>query len=649
MGNRYLESFAKILPALLIFISIAGLLVGGFVLGRWDFSVRGLIVAVPAIIASIVLSYMFRHPIDDDEGTSIVFFSVKTAPYFLFILLYLISVIVLLTGINRLVYFFVVAALYLTIFVQIFSQKISTNAIILEIISVMANVIYGTTLVYPLFFRTTDILIHNTLSTVTFLSGHTIPVDLDASYAPFPLFHIYNAASSNILGISAQDTHFIVMCLAYVIVALFLYKIFEVISGNKQVSLLACLCFSVTPIVLLEGIMMVTRTTAFVGFIILLYLIIMAKERGSIEEKGSITFNVLIILFATFIILVHQVSIAQIVLLIALLMGWELILGEKRYFSTYLMLLITISFSAYWIFTSQAFLGWLIRPRLGLDYFDFGKKHSILIDPSLAGDQMQVAVMYLQNQMDMGIFLFFALLGIGYILFRKKPQYLPVIAIFSLFALILYAPSPLSTSQTFARIFRIDRFGILLAPFMAFVMASGIFWLSKLTRKGAYSKVFHLLVVVLFASFVLLSLQNPILDMTSKEGRLYFTEGELSGYDYVNEKVPYGSVLYSDYHTVRLFHLDHFSLTEELGLPYYRSSMLRNMRWDPQSKQYIIFRDSKFEDWSILFRDEGGNGRINYVSNEENKDDIEYFYDSNDIIYRNDQISIIVGRSSHIS
>jgi len=646
VGNKYLESFAKVLPVLLIFVSTAGLLVGGVVLGRWDYSVRGLIVAVPAIIASIVLLYMFRHPVGDD-GNPLVFFSVKVAPYFLFILLYLISVIVLLAGINRLVYFFVIAALYLTIFVQIFSQKINSNAVILEIISVMTNVIYGTTLVYPLFFRTTDILIHNTLSTVTFLSGHTIPIDLDASYAPFPLFHVYNAVSSNILGLAAQDTHFIVMCLAYVIVILFLYKIFQIISNNEQVSLLACLCFSVTPIVLLEGLMVVTRTAAFVGFVILLYLTFAAKERDITKERDSeidsYIFKVLIILFAIFIILVHQVSIALIVPLIALFMACEIILSEKRYFSTYLMLFTTISFSAYWIYSSRLFLDALISVRIGLDYFDFGEKHQILIDPSL--DQMQVAVMFLQNQMNMGIFLFFALVGIGYILYRQKPQYLPVVAVFSLFTLLLYVPNPLFTSQTITRIFRIDRFWILVAPFMAFVMASGILWLSKFARKYARWKIFTTVIVFAFVTFVLLSLQGPILDITSPEGRLYFTDGELSGYNYVAEKIPYGSELYSDYHTVRLFHLDYFSLTKELELPYYKSNMLRSMKWAPQSDQYIIFRDSKFEDWSVQFQDEGGKGNINYVSNEENKGDVEYFYHSNDVIYRNDQISIIVGIS----
>jgi hypothetical protein len=641
--NRYLEGFARILPSFLIFTSIVGLLIGGVVLGRWDYSVRGLIVAVPAIIASIVLLYMFKHPIGDDDGVSIVFFSVKTAPYFLFILLYLISVIILLAGVNRLLYFFVIAALYLTIFVQIFSQKISSNAIILEIVSVMTNVIYGTTLVYPLFFRTTDILIHNTLSTVTFLSGHTIPVDLDASYAPFPLFHVYNAVSSNILGLPAQDTHFIVTCLAYVIVVFFMYKIFMILSANEQVSLLACLCFSVTPTVLTRGIEMVTSVTAFVGFVILLYLVFTAKERELLKGTGmdSVIFKSLVILLAIYIILVHQVSVAQIVLLIALLMACEFILGEQRYFSTYQVLFIIVTFSAYWIFSSRLFLDQLIRQRMDLDYFDFGEKHQTLIDPSL--DQMQVAVIFLQNQIDMGIFLFFALIGIGYILYRQKPAYLPVIAVFSLCVLMFYIPNPLFTSQTIARIYRIDRFWILIAPFMAFAMASGVLWLSKLFQKYVKLKITYSLIAFLFALFVLLSLLNPVLDITSKEGRLYFTDGELSGYDYVIEKVPYGSELFSDYHTARYFHLDRFSLTEELGLPYYRSNMLSGMKWSPQDNQYIIFRESKFEDWSILFQDTGGEGMINYVSNEENKGEVEYFHNINNLVYSNNHISIVNG------
>jgi len=633
--NRYLEGFARILPTLLILVSVAGLLIGGIVLERWDYSIRGLIVAIPAIIASIVLLYMFKRPIDDNEGVPLVLFNIKNAPYLLFILFYLISTIILLAGINRLLYFIFIASLYLTIFVQIFSQKVSSNVIVLEIVSVMANVIYGTTLVYPLFFRTTDILLHNTISTVTSLSGHTVPFDLDASYASFPLFHIYNAISSNILGLSAQDSHFIVMCPAYVIVVLFLFRLFKIFSNNEQVSLLACLCFSVSPTVLTRGIEMVTSVTAFVGFVILLYLIFAAKERG------SIAFNVLIILSATFIMLVHQVSIAQIVLLVALLMACELLLGEKRYFSTYLILFITLSFSAYWIYSSRLFLDNLIGSRLGLNYLDIGGVQQTLIDPSL--DQMQVAMIFLQDQMDMGIFLFFALIGTAYILYRQKPRYLPVVAIFSLFTLVLYVPNPLLTSQTFARIYRVDRFWILIAPFMAFFMASGFFWLSKWSQKHTIRwKVLNAVTVLLCVVFVLSSLQSPILDITSQEGRLYFTDEELSGYNYVTEKIHHGSELYSDYNTARFFYLDQFSLTDELGLSYYKSNILDGIKWSPQKNQYVIFRNAKFEDGKLQFESTGG--FVNFVSNEENKRDFRQFYTTNSAIYSNDQISVIIGQ-----
>lgn len=641
MRSSFLEGFARKLPVLLIFICIASLFTGGAILGRWDYSVRGLIVAVPTTIASVVLIYMFKHPIADDDEATIAFFRLKVAPYFLFVLIYLISMIVLVADVNRFIYFLLITALYFTIFIQIYSQKIYSNAIILEIISILVNVIYGTTLVYPLFFRTTDLMGHIILSTVTFLSGHTIPVDLDVSYAFFPLFHIYNAMSSNILGLSPQDAHFIVTCPAYVVVIFFLYMMLKIISNNEQVSLLACLCFSITPIVLLEGIMMVTRTAAFVGFVILLYLIFASNEKALLSEikTKSVIFKSLIILFIIYIMFIHQVSTPQIIVLMVIYIVCELILAKAPYFSTHLILFMIISFGTYWFFSAWLFTGPFIASRIGLDYFDLGQRYQLLSDPSLS--QMQVAVMFLINQIDMGIFLFFALIGIGYILFRQKPQYLSVVAMFSLLVMILYVPNPLFTSQTISNAFRIDRFSILLTPFMALAMASGVFLLSKISKKYTKSKAFYLLISVLFLLFILVSLRYPIMDITSKEGRLYFTDGELSGYNFVTEKIPYGSKLYSDYHASRFFSLHYFSIIDQIGLPYYWNDILSDLKWSPQSNQYVIFRNSKFEDGSLLFEREGN--FVIFVSNEENKKAVKYFHDNNDVLFNSKQISIMIG------
>jgi len=635
MRSRYLESFAKKLPVLFIVTVIIGLLTGGLLLGRWDYSVRALIIAIPSIIASIILFFMVRTSVVDTNDEHLYLVRTSLLSYYVFILLYFVSIIIVLTEIHRFMYYSVISLLYFLVFIQIFSREFYPHVIISEIIFILMNIIYGTTLTYPLFFRTTDILLHNTASGITLLSGHTIPVDLSTSYATFPLFHIFNAMSSNILGLSVQGTHFLVMCLAYVIVVLFLYKIFLILSHNEQISMLGCLSFSIFPIVLLEGIMFVTRTAAFVGFIILLYLIFTAKE------KHSTILTAFFFLISIFIILVHQVSVAQIALIIALLMTCELALVNYNYFSVKKTMFIIISFCSYWIFTSKAFLEWLVGARTHLDYTDFGEKKQFLADPSL--DQMQVAILYLQNQIDMGIFLFFALIGITYIIYRQKPQYLPVIAIFTLFAMGLYVPNPLFTSQTIASIYRIDRFWILISPFMAIAMASGIFWLNAWIQKYTGSKLYHSLVAFLFALFILLSLQQPILDITSKEGRLYFTDGELSGYSYIHNNVPYGSELYADYHTARFFHLNYFSLTEELGLPFFTSNMLSGMTWFPQDNEYVIFRELKFNDHAIHIRVENGTGIMNYLSTENNKQEVDDFFDNNNLIYRNDQISIIIG------
>ncbi|MCP1715279.1 hypothetical protein J2T58_001133 [Methanocalculus alkaliphilus] len=636
MKNRYVKKFAELLPVVVIIIILTSLLFGGLILGRWDYSVRGLTVAVPSILASFLLIYIFKNPTNEDNNEyDLKLFRSSHLSYLLFTLLYILSIIVLLMGISRFIYLLLIFSLFLIIFLQIYSQLASSNTIIPEIILVMMNIIYGTTFAYPLFFRTTDLLYHNTYTTVTLLSGHTIPADLSPSYATFPLFHIYNAMSSAILGLSVQHTQFLVMCLVYVTVILFLYRIFLYLSESEQISLLACLCFSLLPIVLLEGIMMVTRTTAFVGFVILLYLIFTSKE------KNPMIYKAFIFIFSIFIMLVHQVSIAQIAFLLALFMACEILLSEKKYFSTNQMLFITISFCTYWIFTSRVFLDWLVKSRTGLDYLDFGQVHTV-IDPSL--DQMQLAVMFVQNQIDISIFILFALVGIIYLLYRQKPQYLPVLAIFSLMVLIFYIPNPLLTSQTISRIYRIDRFALLIAPFMAFAMASGIFWLSKWTQKSAFSRIYHSMIIIIFSLFILLSLQQPILDITSDEGRLYFTEGELTGYNYANNKIPFGVELYSDYHTYRYFNLEYFSLTEKLDLPYYSSTMLRGMTWTPKDDQYVIFRNKKFEDMVIHLQTEDGMGRVNYISNNENMKDVNNFFNDNNVIYSNSHISYLTGR-----
>ncbi len=631
MISRILKRFSKIFPLALIVISMLGLLFGGVILSRWDYSVRGLVVAVPSIIASLFLIYMIRVQYNSYDENYIIFKNYLSHTTVIFIFLYLVSIIILLANLPRLFYFVTISALYILIFFQVFSANNGSARILFEIIFVMSNIIFSTTLGYPFFFRTGDILRHIFLSTVTLLSGHTIPADLDPNYVTFPLYHIFIAISSSIIGLPIQTTIFIVLCPVYVITIIFLYKIFQKISHNEQISLLACLCFSANPIVLTRGIEMITSVAAFVGFVILLYLIFTFQQENSIKYKG------LIFLVTIFIILVHQVSILQILLLISIFILCELTLSKKRYFFSGILLFIILPFISYWVYTSESFLDWFIIARVNLNYFDIGTK----ISQTSIMNPMELAILYVQNNLYLSIFIFFALIGIGYILYLQKPQYFSVVALFTLVVLILYIPNPLFTSDTLSRMYRIDRFWILLSPFMALAMASGIYWVNKLNQSR--NRVAFGVITIIFTIFVVFSLQNPVMEITSKEGRLYFTEEELRAFNFVSEKIPYGLEIFSDSEASKFVKKNYFSLTKDLNLPFYEVSELKNMRWIPTFNQYIIFRDAKYQDGKLIFFGEDENSRIDYISNQQNRKDVKFFNERNSIIYRTDQVTIIKG------
>src|SRR5690606_26488832 len=108
--------------------------------------------------------------------------------------------------------------------------------------------------------------------------------------------------------------------------------------------------------------------------------------------------------------------------------------------------------------------------------------------------------------LDKSIFLFFALIGISFLLKNYRNNYASVLGLFALLTLIFYVPNPLNTIWQFKVLFRLDRFMLFVSPFMAFVMGYGlyIFWnyMSKYAPRKVNSAA---LVVLLFSTFVLVS------------------------------------------------------------------------------------------------------------------------------------------------
>lgn len=631
MDGSRIKDFARYLPFILIICSIGGLLFGGIVLCRWDYSIRGLAVAIPFFIAALSVVLIYRYPLKQETRPVIFQIKMRTT-LILYALLYVVSSILLVLKVDRIWYLLVVMGLYCLVMMQIFSKNLSIRSILCEITLIMANIIYGITFSYPIFFRTTDVMSHIFLAKVTYLSGHVIPLDLDVSYSPFPLYHIFIAECSHLMNLPIQETLFLVTCPMYVIVILFLYKIILAFLKDPQVALLTCLLYSMSNVVLAHGIEMVTSVTAYIGFVILLYLIF---KSGNSENHKSI-FQCLALILVISIMFVHQVSIAQIVSLLLLFMAIEYISSERKYFSTIYIQFIVVLFLAYWTLCASNFIEYLAGPRLDIDPFNLGFKNTVLQDPTMS--TTDIAIAYLYNNIDLSIFAVFAVIGICYMLWKQKPKYLIVIGFFSLVTLALYLPTPLSTTEVVAHLFRIDRFQLLISPVMAFAMAYGLQVVVAYTRKNQdYSRWINPVLSTTIVLFMIFSLSGVVLTDSTGQ-RLYFTSGELNGFNFVLDTVPYGSQLKSDYCSSRFFIQPYFSLTDKLGLPYYHSSMLQGIESQKRTNQYIIIRDSEFHNGGLRLGSQ--DSQYIYPPTTDNVLKLNRYMNSGNIIFSNDEIYI---------
>lgn len=564
-----------------------------FVIGRFDLAMRGFGIAIPAIFSAFFLMKMNKHNYDFKNLNLIYQFN-QAQLVLIFSILYIISIISIVINPYRPWYYFVVIlALSLLVFIHIFSKKVNVNIVLLEIILIMINLSYSVTLNYPLYFGWTDIMGHLFFSEVTYLSGHIIPGDLSIDYTYFPLQHILIAESSILSSLSIKTSFFIIAAPIYAVVVIFIYYIFDRFTDNHQKSLLVCLLYSMFSIVIFYGTYVVTRTVAFVGFTILLYLL----YRGKYEKDNSVIFKTLSYLILIFIILVHQVSIVQMGILFGILFICELIVGNRKYFSTTFFVLFNVSFIFYWFniaysFTSDVIYSHL-RPK---DYETFVIRSAIQ-----SGNEWS----FLLNNIDLSIFLFFALIGIGYILRHEKSKYTPVFALFSFATLILYVPSPLQMLFQTVKILRFDRFMLLVSPFMAFIMATGIIaFYGYLSNKNKLNKICSIiLILLLFTGFVASSLRNNLADSDDfniDSSHNYFSEKELSGLNHVSEYISFGSKLYTDYHVGRS-QSNFFSLSDGLNLPYYENHDLIDFEKSSNYDGYILIRNEEFNEEGLIF------------------------------------------------
>ena len=223
--------------------------------------------------------------------------------------------------------------------------------------------------------------------------------------------------------------------------------------------------------------------------------------------------------------------------------------------------------------------------------------------------QIQVGseFIFLQNNVYLAVFIFFTILGIGYLCWAYRSKYPSVIGLFVLVMIPLYFPSPITASRMAMITLRTDRFALLVAPFFASVIAIGCLVLLYSLYTSKYTRKIALLLGVLIFSYICfsaLTVENAsdCKDLAPPRGRVYFTEPELTAFNFVPQFIAHNSSVSSDKYASLMFDQRFFSETSALNLPsYYTSSAFQST--DPFSFEtgFFVLRNQELEENGLGF------------------------------------------------
>lgn len=562
--HSFSDRIIRLFPYLLILVALAGIGLTVY-LRRLDMAGMSMTLIIPILaVAGILL----RRRNKDSVVSSTAFVSRISFPnqVLLYVLVLAISIILLLLNAERpLAYFIVVAIAAGVIFIQIISERSpwTDYLIIFEIVLLSLNLLWGTGLKYPLYFGGTDIMVHLNFIETIMDTGHFSGIG--EQYRNFPGYQVLIAIGSEITGIPARYAAFIIMGLAWQAAIVFAYLIFQRFSNSSRIALAACLIFAVNEAAVYYGTYAVARSLEYVLFLgwFLVALNLFKKD---------IKFIPVLLIFTIAMVMTHHMTIILLTPILVLFYLCQKLFfgfrGENPLLPSVPIILLEVAFIAYFVWVSSGLFSSLLPPYL--ESF-FSTETSMAVDPGeLAGSPLS----FIFNSAYYGLILIFALFGV-YTAWNSGEEsstrnILRTLSLAALLLLILFLPYPLGLLPQ-ARITLSERFPLLVLPFVAIIIAYGIFYLIGMERKGSTESgsaarlplwTVGLVLVVTFFSVItgINSRDTSYLPNSTRAPTTYFTASEMDSFAFMNQKGNPGLVLYSDYFTVRnLYQLNSFS------------------------------------------------------------------------------------------
>lgn len=449
--KNFVSIFAHTLPALFVLGVGSGMIIG-MLIGGIELAISGLLVTgIPFILSSI---YIRKR--EDINTTSGHISSLEQYPLFqLFVIFYSVGGLYLSTIQERgYAFFSILTILYILAIASTFQQR-PEQGIGFAIATLLMS-IYSVTLRVPLFIGGTDILPHLSYTLHITNTGSIISEQV-TNYANFPLYHILNASYIEIAGESPERSFFIVIGMTVGLTPLLVYSVASRLTHDRRFSCQVAVTYSTLPMIIYAGQYSITRTFAFIAFLIVIWSLLTKSSGRKISQKT------ILIIGITFLLLVHQVSYIQVLSLLFLWWGISLILTKKdKLVSRYDLMLFVIPFAAYWVYNAENFIIQLVISQI------FGKN----ISPATQSINTSLPTFHIFEYTNAYLLGMLLLSGIV-ISLKSKNTRIRITALFTLLCtpLIIYSPIHIINRL---KMFRIDRFVLLLSFFTALFVTIGI-------------------------------------------------------------------------------------------------------------------------------------------------------------------------------
>lgn len=541
------------------------------VIGQPNLTILGLYLGIPMILAPIIYT---RY-----QNMSFKLVQLDNRRFYLFIIIYIlffaISIIILYThDVRPYLYYLIMTTIVTIILLEIlhFEHSCRRSALILlQIMAVVLNLIWGVTLNYHYFIARTDPLAHAGLITNLLDSGHV--TDTFGIYEAFPLWHILVSSLYQILDLSIPPykmmffTNGLIYSFAIPVIYLISSKIFK----NEKIALLSALFLCIYPDFIFYGMSSIARSVVTFLMLVLILLLLGRTNKNKI---------LLILIVAFALIAYHTASMPFIIAILLSICIMQYILAAKsedQVVTPYIFALIGVMTLVYWIYQSVDIFQTLAN-NIKIEAPEGTLTLSIVVTP------LNEVFNYLQFTP----LLFFVILGCIWALAYSKIGIPGKIFCFSGLLLAGVAfPGPALLINKLASNFNIGRFGEYAMLFIAVAGAVGLYMMYVKSKK--YHKY---LIVILFATMCFLSVSN---DFTASDNPLvkrpfytyYLTEEETTAFDSIANATS-GHVM-ADYVTCRYMSYSAYSTKSHiLEVKADNYHLLRN-----KAEDTILIRDGE--------------------------------------------------------